>query len=47
MINLIAFIICTMCAIYWGIVGNIGLVLFEVALALINVPFMLEWFRER
>lgn len=43
MLNLIAFIICSLGAIVWGFRGDIGMVLFQIMLALINLPWMLEW----
>lgn len=44
--NLIAFIICVAAAIYHGYLGNMGWVVIESALALLNLPFAIKWIRD-
>ena len=45
-INFIAFVVCLCSAIYQGYQGNIGLCLFQIALALINLPQTIIWLKE-
>lgn len=44
--NFIAFIICMAAAIWQGCLGNIGFVIAESALALLNLPFAIKWIRD-
>lgn len=43
MINFIAVIICAAAAIWNGYLGNVGWVITESALALMNLPFAIVW----
>lgn len=41
--NFIACVVCALCAIYWAIVGDVGMVLIELVLAMINLPYAIMW----
>lgn len=43
MINFIAFVLCGAFAIKFAIEGKVGFCIFESALALINLPFTIQW----
>lgn len=43
MINFISFVLCGAFAVWFGINGKVGLCVFESALALINLPFVIQW----
>ena len=45
-INFIAFIICVIAAIWQGIYGDLEWCLLEIALALLNLPYAIKWFKE-
>lgn len=45
-INFIAFVICMMCGILELYLGNVGLFFVEITLALINLPFAIEWVKK-
>lgn len=42
-INFIAFIICAAFAIYYAIEDRVEVCIFEAVLALINLPFVINW----
>lgn len=42
-INLLAFVLCIVCAIWQGVNGNTVFLLIECGLALINLPFVIMW----
>ena len=43
MINFVAFVLCGAFAVWYGIDDKVGLCIFESALALINLPFTIQW----
>ena len=45
MMNIIAVVVCTGCAIIQGIKGNGLLCVLDIALAAINVPLAIEWIK--
>lgn len=44
--NFIALVICIIAAIWQGYYGNVGFCLFEIGLALLNLPYSIKWFKE-
>ena len=43
MMNFVAFVLCGALAVWYGIDGKVGLCIFESALALMNLPFAIQW----
>ena len=44
--NFLVFILCVMCAIWYGVNGNIVWLLVECGLAIANLPFAIKWIKE-
>lgn len=47
MMNLLAMIVCAIFAIFQGFEGNVGLCLLECVFALLNLPFVIKWVKDR
>ena len=45
-INFIAFVVCAIVGIWQIYLGNVGLFLVEITLALINLPLAIKWLKE-
>ena len=45
-INYIAFVVCIIGGMWQIYLGHVGLFLVEIALALINLPYAIEWLKE-
>lgn len=45
-INFIAFVACALTAILNGVNGNLWVCLVEIALALVNLPYAIEWLKK-
>ena len=46
MMNCIAFVLCVICAIWQASLGNIGFVVLEAVIALVNLPFAIKWIKK-
>ena len=44
--NFIAFVVCVICGIRQIYLGHVGLFLVDIALALINLLFVIKWLKE-
>ena len=45
-INFIAFVVCAIVGIWEIYLGDVGVFLVEIALALINLPLSIKWLKE-